>query len=150
MKHSRAIPSRLNMGAHPHAPRFGSKSVSLGLVSALLFNTLIGCSSNDATDRGSKPVTPPDTTTDAGPAPEGDAATDAGPVEGGPVVPSVPSGVLPGPSRGSAIALSPDDSVAMVVKRDVGSVSVFSIKYGADGAAPVASKTKELSLGAGS
>ena len=42
-------------------------------------------------------------------------------------------GELPGPSRGSAIVLSADDRVAVMVNRDVGTVSVFSLEYPRDG-----------------
>ena len=42
-------------------------------------------------------------------------------------------GELPGPSRGSAVVLSADDRVAVMVNRDVGSVSVFSLSYSREG-----------------
>src|SRR3954470_20039774 len=67
-------------------------------------------------------------------------------------------GELPGPSRGSAVVLSADDEVAVMVNRDVGSVSVFSLSYDRDGYSadghdsflPRIEKTAEVSLGAGS
>src|SRR5689334_16518055 len=42
-------------------------------------------------------------------------------------------GELPGPSRGSAVVLSADDRVAVMVNRDAGSVSVFSLSYQREG-----------------
>jgi hypothetical protein len=58
--------------------------------------------------------------------------------------------VLPSASRGSALALSPDDAVAVMVNRDSGSVSVFALDFPADGTAPKVTKTAEVQLGAGS
>lgn len=52
------------------------------------------------------------------------------------------------PSRGSAIALSEDDSVLVSVNRDVGSVSVFAVEYPADGTAATLSKKGEVPVGA--
>src|SRR4051812_21542011 len=40
-----------------------------------------------------------------------------------------PGAELTQPSRGSAVALSPDDSTAVVVNRDVGTVTVLSLDY---------------------
>lgn len=57
--------------------------------------------------------------------------------------------VFPGATRGAAIALSADDTTAVAVNRDVGSVTVFSVTYPA-GAAPLLHKKAEVSLGAGS
>jgi hypothetical protein len=67
-------------------------------------------------------------------------------------------GELPGPSRGSAVVLSADDEVAVMVNRDVGSVSVFSLSYdrygyssdGHDSYLPTVTRTAEVKLGAGS
>src|SRR5688572_13355774 len=64
-------------------------------------------------------------------------------------------GELPGPSRGSAIVLSADDRVAVSVNRDVGTVSVFHLKYsregysrdGKDSYLPVVTKKAEIDLG---
>src|SRR4051794_7767708 len=53
------------------------------------------------------------------------------------------------PSRGSAAALSPDDATAVIVNRDVGSVSVLALQYPA-GSAPIAQLTREVTLGDGS
>ena len=51
-------------------------------------------------------------------------------------------------TRGSAVAVSPDDTIAVVANRDVGTVSIFDISY-ADGL-PALTKTAELSTGADS
>ncbi len=83
----------------------------------------------------------PDYRTDSGlDAPRGDGPR----YEGAP-----PGKVLPGPSKGSAVALSPDDSVAVVCNREVGTVTVLALSYPATGA-PTAKKTAELDLGADS
>ena len=64
-------------------------------------------------------------------------------------------GVPPGgatlklPSRGSAAALSPDDAIAVVVNRDVGSATVLSLQYPTS-SPPTAQLTREVLLGAGS
>ncbi|MCC6645587.1 MAG: hypothetical protein IT374_08460 [Polyangiaceae bacterium] len=54
--------------------------------------------------------------------------------------------VASGPSRGSAIALTEDDSIAVAVNRDVGSVSVFSVNYSSG--APQMTRTAEVPVGA--
>jgi hypothetical protein len=65
-------------------------------------------------------------------------------------------GELPGPSRGSAVVLSADDQVAVMVNRDVGSVSVFELSYddydryssdGKESTLPTLKKTAEIDLG---
>ncbi|MFO0734479.1 MAG: hypothetical protein U0270_01300 [Labilithrix sp.] len=67
-------------------------------------------------------------------------------------------GELPGPSRGSAVVLSADDRTAVMVNRDSGTLSVFSLTYGREGYSrdgsqsylPTITKTADLDLGAGS
>src|SRR5436190_10676194 len=67
-------------------------------------------------------------------------------------------GELPGPSRGSAVVLSADDRVAVMVNRDVGTVSVFALSYGREGYSkdgsesflPTITKKAEIALGEGS
>jgi hypothetical protein len=67
-------------------------------------------------------------------------------------------GELPGPSRGSAVVLSADDQVAVMVNRDVGTVSVFSLSYERDGYSsdgkesylPAITRTAEVPVGEGS
>ena len=51
------------------------------------------------------------------------------------------------PSRGSALALTADDAIAVMVNRDSGSVSVFSIEY-PDGKPPVVTRKAEVAVGA--
>jgi len=53
------------------------------------------------------------------------------------------------PSRGSALALSPDESISVVVNRDLGSINVLALDYPTTGA-PIVRDTRELSLGEGS
>jgi YVTN family beta-propeller protein len=72
---------------------------------------------------------------------ESSVAPDAS--EGGGQEGSAPT-VLPGPSHGSAVALSPDDSTAIVVNRDAGSITVLRMAYGMTATANVIA---EISLG---
>jgi mono/diheme cytochrome c family protein len=51
------------------------------------------------------------------------------------------------PSRGSAVALSPDETRALIANRDVGSLSVLTL--GGDAAVPTLTLSAELPLGAG-
>ncbi|HKP62729.1 MAG TPA: hypothetical protein VJV78_38600 [Polyangiales bacterium] len=60
--------------------------------------------------------------------------------------PAAPSG---DPRSGSAVAIAPDDSLALVVNRDVGSVSVLSLAYDKEALTKL-TMTKELPLGPGS
>ncbi|HEY6879958.1 MAG TPA: YncE family protein [Polyangiales bacterium] len=53
------------------------------------------------------------------------------------------------PRNGSAIAISPDDSLALVVNRDVGSLSVLTLSYDKEALTQL-STAKELPLGPGS
>jgi YVTN family beta-propeller protein len=53
------------------------------------------------------------------------------------------------PSRGSPVALSPDESLALVVNRDVGSVTLLKLDRSQAGAPPTEVQT-EIALGAGS
>jgi DNA-binding beta-propeller fold protein YncE len=55
--------------------------------------------------------------------------------------------ILPAHSRGSAVAVSRDDSIALVVNRDVGSATVLDLAYDKT---PSADKRTELSFGQGS
>ncbi len=57
--------------------------------------------------------------------------------------------VLKRPSRGAAITLSSNESIAVVVNRDVGSVSVLSVQY-QDGQVTKTQKTCEINLNPGS
>jgi YVTN family beta-propeller protein len=104
------------------------------LLPVLAVLALAGCpKSPSGTDSGGPPP-------DAGAPP--DSGSDAGSPDGGQVA------VLPGPSNGAAVALSPDDSTALVVNREVGSVTVLSVS--ATTSPPTASSVAEVSLGAGS
>ena len=60
-----------------------------------------------------------------------------------------PTARLEQPSRGSPIALSPDESLALVVNRDVGSVTLLGLDRSNPGA-PLTEVRGELELGAGS
>jgi hypothetical protein len=95
---------------------------------------LTGCGGGG--DGASAPTPPPADQTDGG----GDAGGEAGP--GGPLT------VAPGPSRGSAIAISADDSIVVAVNRDSGSVTVFKTTFPADGSPATLAKAAEVPVGA--
>jgi len=87
------------------------------------------------------------------PAAPGDAGADATPTVTVPTgdpdaSPPPPNALATGPSRGSAVALSWNDSTLVAVNRDVGTVTVFDVKYGVDGAPPTLTKKAELPVGA--
>ena len=50
-----------------------------------------------------------------------------------------PVAVAPGPTRGSAVAVTPDDSIAVVANRDVGSVTILQLAF-LEGGAPSATR----------
>lgn len=68
--------------------------------------------------------------------------------DGGGVVGPVCDKTQPDESRGSAIAISPDDSIVVAANRDSGSVTIFKVDY-ADGL-PKLTKSAEVATGAGS
>jgi YVTN family beta-propeller protein len=79
-----------------------------------------------------------------GEAGEGDEAGGAG--QGGA---EPPARISEQPSRGSPVALSPDESLALVVNRDVGSVTLLGLDRSKPGAPPTEVRS-EITLGAGS
>jgi hypothetical protein len=114
------------------APRTILPLLPLIATVAISLAKLTGCGGGDASQPGLNPENP-------GP-PGGDA--DGGPGEKGPLT------IAPGPSRGSAIAISADDSVVVATNRDVGTVTVFKTAFPDDGAAPTMEKVAELEIGA--
>jgi len=96
---------------------------------------LSACSVDDTTDPGTQSPTRGDTP------PADDPGTPPGP--NGPLT------IAPGPSRGSPIAISADDSVVVVTNRDASTITVYNVAFSADGAsAPTLAKTTELEVGA--
>lgn len=80
---------------------------------------------------------------DVGSAAEGDAGA-RNPSDAGPSI-GAGNALSTSPSHGGAIAISDDDSRLVVVNRDVGTISVFSVQYAAS-AAPTLTKTSELAV----
>jgi len=80
---------------------------------------------------------------DAGVAPGQDAAADTG------ILSPFNGPILPLPSRGAAVVLSPDETIAAVVNRDACSLSVLKVKY-QEGHTTTTEVLRELNLGAGS
>ncbi|HEX4512838.1 MAG TPA: hypothetical protein VH054_04860, partial [Polyangiaceae bacterium] len=77
----------------------------------------------------------------------GDAGQDGGNTDA-PNDNNSPTTVAKGPSKGSAIAVSADDSIVVATNRADGSISVFAMTYPTSGA-PTSTKT-DVDLGAGS
>ncbi|HVH46057.1 MAG TPA: YncE family protein, partial [Labilithrix sp.] len=105
--------------------RIRSRLLPLAGSMALILAKLTGCAGDDPASPGTKP---------------GDVSPDAG--SGAPLT------IAPGPSRGSAVAISPDDSIVVAVNRDVGSITVFKTTYGSDGTSAGLEKTAEVPVGA--
>ena len=91
-----------------------------------------GGGTNDATPGGGDSGTP-----SAG----DDGGTPPDPGNTGPVT------VAPGASHGSAVTFSADDSIAVAVNRDVGSISILKMAF-PQGAAPTATLAGEVQVGA--
>ena len=110
-------------------------ALGAGLVTLSATAGLVGCGGDDEsnnnppTEGGADVVTPP-----------GDGGDDGGD-GGGPGL----GPVAPGPSNGSAIATSPDESIVVSVSRDTGLVSVFTADYTAGAKL---TKKKDIDLGA--
>lgn len=94
---------------------------------AIMLLKLTGCGGGD--DAAEPGVTPPVGETDAGP--------DA---QNGPLT------IAPGPSRGSAVAISADDEVVVSVNRSSGSITIFKTTFTDTGA--TIAKSTELPVGA--
>ncbi|HEY8074572.1 MAG TPA: YncE family protein [Labilithrix sp.] len=97
---------------------------------AVMLVKLTGCGGGGDDGSAQNPNNPPPPAGDDGGAPPPGALT-----------------IAPGPSRGSAIALSADDTILVAVNRDAGSVTVFSVAY-PDGASPTLTKKAEVPVGA--
>jgi DNA-binding beta-propeller fold protein YncE len=130
-----------------------------GAVALLVSLAAYGCGddsdSKESKDAGaydaSKPPTKPrDGGTEPGEPTAGKPATGKPEDDAGAMKPEfVDHEELAGPSRGAAIALSEDDSLAVVVHRDVGSVSVVAIEYPMN-ATPKLRLVKEVIIAEGS
>lgn len=92
---------------------------------AIMLVKLTGCSSNEEDPAPFKPV-------------------DYVPEDAGPTGPLT---IAPGPSRGSAIAISPDDSTVVAVNRDAASVSIFQTTFSEDGSPARLEKRTEVRVG---
>ena len=91
-----------------------------------------------------------DTAADVAPDVAPDVVVDVAPdvvADVAPDVPVKPTPVAAGPSRGSSIAVSADDSIVVACNRDSGSVSVFKTTY-TPGAPTVLTKTYDVPVGA--
>ncbi|MBX3188417.1 MAG: YncE family protein [Labilithrix sp.] len=95
---------------------------------AVMLLDLSGCGGDDDPNPGA--LAPPS---------DADAAVETPP---GPLT------IAPGPSRGSAIAISSDDKIVVAVNRDSGSVTVFSTTFTDDGSPAKLTKVAEVPVGA--
>lgn len=110
--------------------RTGLPAAAAVAATAIMLLKLTGCGGGD--EGGGEGVTPPVDQVDAGP----DAPA------------SGPLSIAPGPSRGSAIAISADDSIVVAVNRDSGSITVFKTTFPEDGTPASLAKSAELPVGA--
>jgi DNA-binding beta-propeller fold protein YncE/mono/diheme cytochrome c family protein len=115
------------------------------MVAGSLAATMAACGGDDANGGGETPdAGPVNNGNDSGPTgSEGGTTTDSG---GGDAT-TGPTTVATGPTRGSAIALSADDSTLVVANRDSGSVTVFSVTFNGT-SPPTVTKKAEVAVGA--
>jgi YVTN family beta-propeller protein len=140
------------MTDHRHGARGGPRTgalFGLGLAALAAIAAWPGCGDDTTTGTGTGASGPGSggaggatTTTNTG----GATTTSTGGGGSGPG--PVCDVTQPAESRGSAVAVSPDDSVVVVANRDVGSVTIFKVDYG-DGL-PALTKSAEVATGAGS
>ncbi|MDB4933083.1 MAG: hypothetical protein JWP87_55 [Labilithrix sp.] len=111
--------------------RAGLPTAAAVAATAIMLLKLTGCGgADDAAGDGAKPL--PGEPTDAG--------AEAGP--------DGPLAISPGPSRGSGIAISSDDSIVVAVNRDSGSITVFKTSFPEDGSPATLTKSYEVPVGA--
>lgn len=109
--------------------RTGLPAAAAVAATAIMLLKLTGCGGGD--DGTAEGVKPPLDQVDAGPdAPDG------------------PLSIAPGPSRGSAIAISADDAVVVAVNRDSGSITVFKTTFPEDGTPASLAVVAEVPVGA--
>jgi len=108
--------------------RNGLPAATAVAATALLLLKLTGCGGGDAADPGN-------------PAIDADGGAE-GAAPGGPLT------IAPAPSRGSAIAISADDTRVVAVNRDSGSISVFEALFPEDGSPARLVKRHEVQVGA--
>jgi YVTN family beta-propeller protein len=112
----------------------------------------VGCGDDTTTDPSSSSSTTTTTTTSSGGGQGGvggqGGAGGTGGVggQGGVGGASACVTTAPGATRGSSIAISPDDSVIVAANRDAGTVSVITVDYA--GPLPALTKTAEIDVGA--
>ncbi len=99
------------------------------ITATLMLLKLTGCGGDDEASPTTKP--PVDT-------------ADAGQNEAGP---NGPQTIAPGPSRGSPIATSSDDSIVVTVNRDSGSITIFKATFPDDGSPAKLDKSYEVPVG---
>jgi cytochrome c peroxidase len=113
------------------------RGIGVGAI-LVLAGVAAACSSSDDVPAGQAGV-------DAG-TPDAGADTNGDPVGALCTSPLPATTALGGPSHGSAVALSSDDKIAVVVNRDSGTISVFAIDYPAD-KAPTVTRKAEVAVG---
>ena len=124
---------------------------SIALLTALTAGAVVAftaCGGGDSTSPPPGKDAGPDTTSPPPPPPPPPPPADAGdsgqPSDAGD---GGVSSLLPGPSRGSAVAIAPNDKVAVVCNRDVGTVTVLSLAVAVGGNLPTVSVVKEVAVG---
>lgn len=102
------------------------------VATAIMLLKLTGCGvADENADPGGTQPTHPDPP---------DAAAEGGP--NGPLT------IAPGPSRGSGVAISADDSIVVSVNRDASSITVFKTTFPEDGSPAKLTKSAEVPVGA--
>ena len=114
--------------------RRGLPAAAAVAATAIMLLKLTGCGGGGDGAPGPASTPPADQTDGGGP------TSEAGP--------AAPAAIAPGPSRGSAIAISADDSIVVAVNRDSGSVSVFKTTFPADGTPATLGPPVEVPVGA--
>ncbi|MDB4975116.1 MAG: collagen triple helix repeat domain protein [Myxococcaceae bacterium] len=115
-------------------------SIGKKLAYAMLATSLVACFEEEETER---PEFDPAPHADAG---QNNADDHGHGLDGGV---GAPGAILPTASRGAAVVLSPDEKTAVVVNRDVGSLTVVAVNY-EEGKTTYAEKGYEVDLGKGS
>jgi hypothetical protein len=110
--------------------RTGLPTAAAVAATAIMLLKLTGCGGGDGEGEGAKPL----------PVDAPDAAAEGGP--------DGPLAIAPGPSRGSGIAISADDSIVVAVNRDSGSITVFNTTFPDDGTPATLTKSHEVPVGA--
>ncbi|MCC6525313.1 MAG: hypothetical protein IT373_21850 [Polyangiaceae bacterium] len=136
---------RVDLGARAW-PRVGGICATL----TLAFAWAAGCAGEESEQPITTTTTTTSSTTSTGGSGAGGSTGTGGATggqggTGGSVDPCACADTAPGPTRGSAIAITPDDATLVSVNRDVGTVTISRVDY--SGSDPAMTKVAELAVG---